>query len=57
MGVFSFFKKDRYLDIPDNISVEEERGILLQPIDGEIIPLSDIGDGIFSEGVLGNGCV
>lgn len=56
MGVFSFFKKDRYLDIPDNISVEEERGILLQPIDGEIIPLSDIGDGIFSEGVLGNGC-
>lgn len=31
-------------------------GILLQPIDGEIIPLADIGDGVFSEGVLGGGC-
>lgn len=56
MGVFDFLKKDRGSDIPATISVEEERGILLQPIDGEIIPLADIGDGTFSAGVLGNGC-
>ena len=56
MGVFDFLKKDRCPDIPATISVEEERGILLQPIDGEIIPLADIGDGTFSAGVLGNGC-
>lgn len=27
----------------------------IQPIDGEIIPLADIGDGVFSEGILGQG--
>lgn len=56
MGLFDFFKKQAVPSAPACIPVEEERGILVQPIDGEIIPLADIGDGVFSEGVLGNGC-
>lgn len=52
MGLFPFFKKEN----TPNLSVTEEKGILLQPIDGEIIPLADIADGVFSEGILGNGC-
>lgn len=47
MGLFDFLKKN---------AAPQDRGILLQPIDGEIIPLADINDGVFSEGILGNGC-
>lgn len=53
MGFFDFLKKMNTLS---EIEVTETPGILLQPIDGEIIPLADIGDGIFSEGILGKGC-
>lgn len=53
MGLFNFLKKS---PAAADISVTEEPGILLQPIDGEIISLSDIADGVFSEGVLGQGC-
>lgn len=53
MGLFDFLKK---APAAAGITVVEEPGILVQPIDGEIIPLADIGDGVFSEGILGNGC-
>lgn len=56
MGFFDFLKKNSAPAVPANVPVQEEDGILLQPIDGEIIPLADIGDGVFSEGVLGDGC-
>ena len=52
MGLFHFFKKETASDL----SVTEEKGVLLQPMDGEIIPLADMADGVFSEGILGNGC-
>lgn len=39
-----------------SIPVQEEPGILLQPVDGEVIPLKDLDDGVFSEGILGPGC-
>lgn len=55
MGLFDFFKKSSQAAAPAGITVEEEAGVLLQPIDGEIIPLADIGDGVFSEGILGQG--
>lgn len=35
---------------------EAAEGICYTPIQGEVIPLEDIGDGIFSAGVLGQGC-
>lgn len=56
MAIFDVFKKSKATDVPVSIRVATEKGILVQPIDGEIIPLADIGDGVFSEGVLGNGC-
>lgn len=56
MGFFDFLKKSNIPAVPANVPVQEENGILAQPIDGQVIPLADIGDGVFSEGVLGNGC-
>lgn len=56
MGFFDFLKKGGESAVPESIVVQEEKGFLLQPIDGEIIPLADINDGVFSEGILGNGC-
>ena len=53
MGFFDRFKK---AEQPNGIEVRETSGILVQPIDGEIIPLADIADGVFSEGILGQGC-
>lgn len=52
MGLFDFFKKN---NTPADITVAEEAGVLVQPIDGKIIPLAEINDGVFSEGVLGQG--
>lgn len=55
MGLFDMFKK-KAPAAPAGIEVEEKPGVVLQPIDGEIISLADINDGVFSEGILGNGC-
>lgn len=53
MGLFS-----KLLGKPDNdaIDVVVEKGILYLPIEGEVIPLEAIGDGVFSQGILGKGC-
>lgn len=40
----------------ETIEVVTEKNIIYLPIEGEIIPLEDIGDGVFSEGILGKGC-
>ena len=39
-----------------SVSSESAPGCCYAPITGEIIPLKEIGDGVFSEGVLGEGC-
>lgn len=41
---------------PETIEVAVEKGVLYLPIEGEVIALEAIGDGVFSEGVLGAGC-
>lgn len=56
MGLFDFLKKNKAPDVPAFVEVQEEAGFLLQPIEGEVIPLEKIGDGVFSEGILGQGC-
>lgn len=38
------------------VEVRTEPGVLYLPVEGEVIPLADIGDGVFSEGILGQGC-
>lgn len=55
MGLFNFLKSGKKDAAVLGIPVQEAKGILVQPIDGEIIPLADIGDGVFSEGILGQG--
>lgn len=56
MAFFDFLKKRAASAVPEHLDIAEDAGILFQPIDGEIIPLSEIGDGVFSEGILGDGC-
>ena len=40
----------------DTIEVATEPGVLYLPIEGEVIPIAEIGDGVFSAEVLGKGC-
>ena len=40
----------------EHIDVDTEKNTLYLPIEGEVIALADIADGVFSEGVLGQGC-
>lgn len=56
MAIFNFLKKSKAPDTTECINVTAGNGIAVQPIDGEIIPLAEIADGVFSDGVLGNGC-
>lgn len=51
MGIFDRFKKQQ-----DIIIDQTEKNSIYAPMKGEVIPLSEINDGVFSEGILGNGC-
>ena len=51
MGLF-----DKLLGKEQTIEVATEKNTLYLPIEGEVIPLEEIGDGVFSAGVLGKGC-
>lgn len=51
MGLFDFFKKK-----DESMTVAAEPHTLYLPIEGTVITLEEIGDGIFSAGVLGQGC-
>lgn len=51
MGLFDkLFKKEQAID------VTTEKNTLYLPIEGEVISLEEIGDGVFSSEVLGKGC-
>lgn len=52
MGLFHFMKKKE----EPAIEVQTEPGVLYLPVEGDVISLKDIGDGVFSEEVLGKGC-
>ena len=51
MGLF-----DKLLGKEQVIEVATEKNTLYLPIEGEVIPLEEIGDGVFSAEVLGKGC-
>ena len=52
MGLF-----DKFLNKGEAaVEVATEPGMLYLPIEGEVISLAEIGDGVFSEGILGQGC-
>lgn len=37
-------------------AIETEKNTIYSPLKGTVIPLKEIGDGVFSEGILGQGC-
>jgi len=51
--IMSFFKRFLF-DIA--INSQTDPTCVYSPLGGTIIPLQEIGDGVFSEGILGNGC-
>ena len=55
-----FFKKLLGGTEKDNMQsapfVETEKNTVYSPLDGTVITLKEIGDGVFSEGILGQGC-
>lgn len=51
MGLF-----DKLLGKEHSIEVTTEKNTLYLPIEGEVIPIAEIGDGVFSAEVLGKGC-
>lgn len=53
MGLFDIFRKPAAVE---KIAAAWEPMAVCQPVDGTVIPLREIGDGVFSEGVLGSGC-
>lgn len=54
MGLFDIFKKKPAA--VEKVEVAVEPMTVYQPVEGTVIPLEEIGDGVFSEGILGNGC-
>ena len=40
----------------EDISIQAETGVVYSPMSGKIIPIKEIGDGVFSEEILGPGC-
>ena len=59
MGFLDLFKKEKSGKTDgslQSVELQTEPGIVYQPVDGEVISLEDIGDEIFSAGILGKGC-
>ena len=52
MGLFDKLLKKK----EEMISVATEHNTLYLPLEGEVIPLEEIGDGVFSAEILGKGC-
>lgn len=52
----NIFKK--FIDKKHEATITEnaENGCVYRPMDGKIIPLKEINDGVFSEGMMGKGC-
>jgi len=52
----SFFKKFKDALFDHVIIRHADPACIYSPLGGTIIPLQEIGDGVFSEGILGSGC-
>lgn len=54
MGIFQKLFNNRQKE--ETILEQTERGCIYAPVEGEVIALKEINDGVFSEGMLGKGC-
>lgn len=52
----NIFKKFINKEQEEKIIEETEMGCIYAPIEGDVIPLSEIPDDVFSEGMMGKGC-
>lgn len=57
MGLFDKLKnkENKEIMLEENILEITEKSAVYNPIEGEVISLADIGDGVFSEGIVGMG--
>lgn len=55
MGLFSKLFKNEESTGTEKISVSEEKGCIYSPADGKAVALETLGDGMFSEKILGDG--
>lgn len=53
MNIFQKFMNKKQ---EETIIEKTEKGFIYAPIEGEVIPLKEINDGVFSEEMLGKGC-
>lgn len=53
MGIFDFFKSKAK---QEENTIETEKGYIYMPMEGEVIPIEEINDGVFSAEILGKGC-
>lgn len=51
MNIFNRFKK-----VNRNIKIETKPLTVYQPVEGIVSPIKTLNDGVFSEGILGQGC-
>ena len=52
MGLFDFFKKDAAKKTA-GVEVAEQPGLLYSPANGEVIPMAELPDPVFAEGMMG----
>ncbi len=53
MGIFDIFKNKAK---QEENTFATEKGYIYMPMEGEVIPLEEINDGVFSAEILGKGC-
>lgn len=56
MGFFDRFKGKSSSKPPAPVEVEAASGVLFSPASGRVVPMSDVPDPVFAEGLLGKGC-
>lgn len=55
MGLFSKLFKSEENTAAGKVSVSEEKGCIYSPVNGKAVALETLGDGMFSEKILGDG--
>lgn len=55
MSLFGKFLKREDSGDGGTVSIEEEQGIVYSPVNGKVITLESVDDGMFSEKILGDG--
>lgn len=55
MSLFGKFLKKEENGSRETVSIQEEQGVIYSPVNGKVISLESVDDGMFSEKILGDG--